>query len=276
MTTIDAAEMRVESLRRYPVKSMLGESVARLFVDESGVDGDRRSAVIDTATGRIASAKQPRFWRALLKCSATWDTGRVVIGLPDATTAASDDDDIDDVLSQLLGRAVRLIDDRPLGASVERPDPDQVLDLGLDVEVDTPVLEIAQATPGNSFTDYAPLHAVTTATLEHIGAEAVRYRPNLVIATPAGYPPYAENQWMDRILTVGELRLRALSPTPRCVVPTLEHGALARAPHALRIPAAENRVEALDLGVLPCVGIYLEALAPGTVHIGDPVATEQL
>ena len=106
MTTVDAAVMRVQSLRRYPVKSMLGESVERLFVDESGADGDRRSAVIDTVTGRIASAKQPRFWRALLKCSATWDAGRVVIRLPDATTAAVDDDGIDDVLSRLLGRAV--------------------------------------------------------------------------------------------------------------------------------------------------------------------------
>jgi hypothetical protein len=28
--------MRVESLRRYPVKSMLGENVNSLFVDEGG------------------------------------------------------------------------------------------------------------------------------------------------------------------------------------------------------------------------------------------------
>ena len=41
------------------------------------------------------------------------------------------------------------------------------------------ILRIAKATPGDSFTDEAPLHAITTATLEHIGVEALRYRPNL-------------------------------------------------------------------------------------------------
>jgi hypothetical protein len=38
----------------------------------------------------------------------------------------------------------------------------------------------------------APRHAMTTATLERVGVEALRYRPNLVIVTPSGCPPYAE------------------------------------------------------------------------------------
>ncbi|GLP75528.1 hypothetical protein TUM20983_26380 [Mycobacterium antarcticum] len=61
-----------------------------------------------------------------------------------------------------------------------------MLEFGLDAEVDAPLLELAEATPGDSFTDFAPVHAVTTATLERIGTEAERYRPNLVIATPPG------------------------------------------------------------------------------------------
>lgn len=263
--------MRVGSLHRYPVKSMLGETVTALFVDERGAEGDRRLALIDVSTGHIASAKQARLWRALLQCSASSVAGRVRIRLPDGTTVAADENGVDEVMSRLLGRPVRLADRRPQGASVERADPEQVLDLGVDAEVDAPILEIAQATPGDSFTDLAPLHAITTATLDRIGVDAVRYRPNLVINTPPGYPAYSESAWTGHILTVGEARLRSMGATPRCVVPTLEHGVLPRAPHALRIPAAENRVEALGLGVLPCVGTYLEVLDNGTIRTGDPV-----
>ncbi|BBY20353.1 MOSC domain-containing protein [Mycobacterium stomatepiae] len=263
--------MRVESLRRYPVKSMLGEAVETLFVDERGAEGDRRLALVDTATGHVASAKQARLWRDLLKCTANGDTGRVSIGLPDGTTIAADDPEVNEMLSRLLGRSVRLVSKRPDGATVERPDPEQLLELGLDADVAGRILEIGLGTPGDSFTDDAPLHAITTATLEHIGAEALRYRPNLVIATPGDCPPYVENDWIEREFGIGEVRLRGLELTPRCVVPTLEHGPLPKSPQALRMPAAENRLAAGTCGVAACAGIYFKATTPGVIRVGDRV-----
>lgn len=272
MTTHEApVRMRVESLRRYPVKSMLGEVVSSMFVDERGADGDRRLALIDAETGRVASAKQPRLWRRLLQFTASRDDGRVRIQLPGGTSVAADEPGVDELLSQLVGRPVRLVRKRPQGAMLERPDPEKVLELGEDADVDARIVEIAQATPGDSFTDLAPLHAITTATLDRIGTEALRYRPNIVIATPPGYPPYAENDWVGRELSVGETRMHVLKPTSRCALPTLEHGPLPRAPHALRTPVAENRVESPGSGMLPCAGVYLEVLAEGTIHTGDPV-----
>ena len=263
--------MRVESLHRYPVKSMLGESVDSLFVDDQGAHGDRAMALIDDETGRVASAKQARLWRDLLKCRAYVDAGRVSIQMPDRTSAVADRDQLDELLSVLVARPVHLIDRRPRGAAIERADPDQVLDRGVDAEVDAPLLELAQATPGSSFVDFAPLHAITTATLEHIGAEAERYRPNLVIATPPGHPPYCENSWVGNALAVGDIRLDVLGPTPRCVVPTLEHGRLPRAPHALRTPAADNLVDSFDFGLLPCAGVYLAVRNEGTLRADDSI-----
>jgi uncharacterized protein len=272
---VATVQMRVDSLRRYPVKSMLGETVNSLFVDETGAEGDRRLALVDAVTGHVASAKQARLWRGLLKCTAKAGTGRVSIGLPDGTDVAADDPGVDELLSRLLGRPVRLISKRPDGATLERPDPERLLELGLDAdfaEVGGRILEIAQATPGDSFTDDAPLHAITTATLEHIGVDALRYRPNLVIATPAGYPPYAENDWIGKEFDVGEARLRGLAATTRCVVPTLEHGSLPRAPHALRTPAVENRWEAGGSGAQPCAGVYFGVVAEGVIRVGDRVS----
>ena len=263
--------MRVQSLFRYPVKSMLGEALDSLLIDERGAEGDRRLALVDAVTGRVATAKHPRLWRGLLRFSASGGPGQVRIELPDGSSVPANERGIDELLSELLGRPVRLAAERADGASVERPAPEDVLEQGVEAEVEYATLEIAQGTPGNSFHDYAPLHLITTATLGRIGAEAVRYRPNLVVSTPPDYPAYAENDWVGRELTVGGTRLRAVLPTPRCAVPTLEHGTLPRAPHAVRIPMAENRVDVPGFGVLPCAGVYLEVLTPGTIHTADPV-----
>lgn len=57
---------RVEALWRYPVKSMLGEPLQVARVGRSGLLGDRDYALWDHATGRVASAKNPRLWQNLL------------------------------------------------------------------------------------------------------------------------------------------------------------------------------------------------------------------
>ena len=101
-----------------------------------------------------------------------------------------------------------------------------------------------------------------------------------MVTTPPGFPAYAENDWVGRELSIGRpghaaadgVRLRGALPTPRCAVPTLEHGPLPRAPHAVRTPMAENRVDVPGFGVLPCAGVYLDVLAAGTIHTGDLVS----
>jgi uncharacterized protein YcbX len=267
--------MRVHSLHRYPVKSMLGESVERLRIDAEGAEGDRRLALIDTETGHLASAKQPRLWRILLQCNAVSESGRVSIQLPDGSTIDSDDPDADERLSRLVGRQVRLIRQRPEGATLERPDPEKVLESGLDAEVDGRILVIGRTTPGGSFTDDAPVHVITTATVDHIGVEALRYRPNIVIATPPDYPPYRENDWVGKQVTIGSTRAEVVDVTSRCVVPTLEHGTLPRAAEALRTPTAENRIHTGTSGItrLPCAGAYIRVLdGAGVIAVDDPVA----
>ncbi len=260
----------VAAMRRYPVKSMLGEETAQLVLGEGGVDGDRALALLDVETGRVATAKHPRLWRSLLQFGAVLDGAAVRITLPDGSVVGSDDAAVDGLLSAAIGRRVHLAGVRPAGATVARPAPEDVLDRGVDADVPFAELEIAQGTSGTTFVDYAPVHLITTATLERIGTEAVRYRPNLVVATPAG-AAYAENGWVGREIAVGDVLLRGTLPTPRCSVPTLEHGALPRAAHAVRTPMAENRVDVEGFGVLPCAGVYAEVLRGGTVRAGDPV-----
>ncbi|MBY8874608.1 MOSC domain-containing protein [Micromonospora sp. PLK6-60] len=254
---------------------MLGERLDAVEVTVLGVAGDRRLALRHRVSGRIASAKDPRRWRALLSLRATGGTPDTVrVTLPDGRWVDADDATADAVLSAALGEPVTLIDQVPPGAVLDRADPDEVLTAGVAASVPVRESPLGAAAPPGSFADFAPVHLVTTASLARVGVtDAVRYRPNLVVAE-AGAGGFVENEWVGRELCIGsELVLRVIAPTPRCAVPTLAHGALPRAPDALRAPARLNRIEPLPrLGPQPCLGAYAQVVRPGPVAVGDRVA----
>ncbi|WP_317620361.1 MOSC domain-containing protein [Streptomyces sp. CBMA156] len=259
----------VERLRRYPVKGLLGEELDRAEVTGRGLAGDRERALLDLATGRVASAKRPRLWAGLLGYTARTTTdGRVAVSGPDGRGADERE------LSEALGREVALIDERPPGATVERAVPEEVLARGSAAETDFTVNELGRAAPDGGFFDFAPLHLITTSTLRATGSEAERYRPNLVVRTEG--EGYVENTWVGRELAIGPtLRLRVIAPTPRCAVPTLRHGPLPRRPEALRVPAERNRVVPLDgMPALPCAGVYARVVVPGVIRTGDRITMD--
>lgn len=267
--------MRIATMWRYPVKSMLGEPLAAAHLDAAGVERDRGLALIDATTGLVATAKHPRLWRELLQFSAAVDGDEVVINAPAGWTAASRSPGIDDRLSAALGRPVRLAAERPDAATVERPDPEDVLAHGVEAEVAAPTTRIGAGSPGATFVDHSPVHVVTSATLDGIGVDQVRYRPNLVVETAPGTDAFVENGWVGRELHIGaEVVLRVTLPTPRCSVPTLEHGLLGRAPDAVRTPMRENRIDVPGFGKLPCAGCYAVVVRPGTVRVGDVVTVD--
>ncbi|MEH1017685.1 MOSC domain-containing protein [Micromonospora sp. CPCC 206060] len=137
---------------------------------------------------------------------------------------------------------------------------------------------LAGAAPEGTFFDFAPIHLVTSASLDRLAAlgtghpvAPVRYRPNLVIRT--GNDGFVENEWVGRDVEIGDtLLLRIVAPTPRCAVPTLAHGSVPADLDALRIAARHNRVAPVpELGPQPCVGAYAQVVRPGSIRVGDPV-----
>lgn len=259
----------VTHLRRYPVKSMLGQDLSEAVVTPSGVDNDRAFALIDLETGRVASAKQPRLWRELLQCSAAWDGASLVVTLPDASTLSTADGPLDAALSELVRRRVELAHTRPDGAALARPAPEAVIEHGVTADVPYEMIEIGQGSTGRTFVDYAPISLITTSTLAHLGTEWVRYRPNVVVAGSPDDQPFAENDWVGREIRLGPVRVRGLIPTPRCAIPTLAHGALPRRVDAVRKLLTDNRIELAGFGLAPCAGIYAEVIEGGTIHPGD-------
>ncbi|GLZ81119.1 molybdenum cofactor biosynthesis protein [Actinorhabdospora filicis] len=254
--------MHLSSLHRYPVKSLLGESLQRAHLTETGLDGDRRYALLDTATGLIASAKHPRLWRSLLTAKAEGDLTVHING------RAFTREDAGKALNELTGRDVTLIDTPPATAQLHRAVPEKLLDEGVE-EFTTSTL--GAILPGTFF-DFGPVHVITTATLRSIGEHAghdiapARYRPNLVIDTDT--PGYPEDTWDE--ITVGPVKLKAIVPSPRCVVPTLAHGDLPPDPDAMCVLAKHHRVET-EYGVFATAGAYFSVLEPGDVRLGDAV-----
>lgn len=264
-------------LRRYPVKSMLGEELRACDVTGRGLAGDRVLGVVYRETGKVASAKNPRLWRAMLRLAAA-SGADVKITFPDGTDMASGDPGIDTALSEFLGHTVTLTATPPSNATLDRADPEQVLLDGVEAEVRVVVGQLGGASPQGTFFDFAPLHLLTTSTLDRIAelsphgtVELERYRPNMVIRTMV--PGFAENDWQGRDLRIGtDLVVRVMARTARCAIPTLEHGDLPRDLAALRVPAVHNRISPLDdVGPQPCAGVYAKVLRPGRVRVGDTV-----
>ena len=112
----NATQGSVASLWRYPVKSMQGEELTATEVTERGLLGDRAYALVDSADGKAATAKNPRKWPTLFAFRATLiesprpdaSVPPVRITLPDGTTVTSQQADLNQLLSKALNRTVNL------------------------------------------------------------------------------------------------------------------------------------------------------------------------
>ena len=104
----------VVSLWRYPVKSMMGEELNASDITDHGLLGDRSLALIDSETGKVVSAKNPRKWPTMFDFRAVFTTPPVLgsplppvrVTLPDGVSVTSDDARFAELLTGALGRSV--------------------------------------------------------------------------------------------------------------------------------------------------------------------------
>jgi uncharacterized protein YcbX len=273
----------VVSILRYPVKSMMGEELSVAEVSETGFRGDRAYALIDNATGKIASAKNPRKWQRLFDCYARFiepprhghPLPPVWIMLPDGSNISSDQHNASATLSRFFQREVTLAKIAPESPVLEEYWPD--ID-GLAHRETVTDESIALSSPKGSFFDYAVAHVITTNTLNRLRErypqgrfEARRFRPNIVITVGKGEADFVENSWVDQDVLIGEtLLLRVTNPCPRCVMTTLPQADLPQDHGILRAIAEVNQPYVPALGQpMPSVGVYANVLHSGTVRRGD-------
>lgn len=225
--------MHVASLRRYPVKSLVGESLEVADVVQRGLRGDRLWAVVDE-DGKLGSGKSSRRFRkmeGLLDLVASYDGDVPLVRFPDGRVIRGDDPEIDAAVSEHVGRPVALAREGEV-----------------------------------SHFDDGPVHLVTTASLraveQRLGepVDPRRFRPNLVVDT-GDLAGMVEDTWLGRRVAVGEVVLEVTDRMPRCVMVNLPQIGLG----ATRVLDVVGELNDAHLGVLATV------VTPGRVRVGDPV-----
>lgn len=262
------------ALWRYPVKSMMGEELNAVEVTERGLLGDRAFALLDASDGKVASAKHPRKWARLFDCRAAFvepprPGGKIPpvrITLPDGDIVTSEQKEVSQILTGVLGREVALAAAAPSAPSLEEYWPDMEGLAHRETVTD-------EAMPSGTFFDCAVVHVLTTATIDRLRElypegrfEVRRFRPNIVVELASGEKGFAENAWIGHTLAIGEaVRLTVTGPCPRCVMTTLPQGDLPRDPGILRAAAQNNKAN---------VGVYATVQRGGMIRRGDPVRVE--
>ena len=107
----------VKEICRYAVKSMAGERLEECTVGTLGIPGDRGWAIRDETTGEITNGKRfPLLMQSAARYREPPAVGfipHVDIVLPDGTAVGSDASDVNERLTQLLGKRVSLWPLRP-------------------------------------------------------------------------------------------------------------------------------------------------------------------
>ena len=285
----------VAGLSRFPVKSMRGERIEQADATARGLVGDRAYALIETETGKVVSAKSVRHFPDVLGCRAEFveppqldrDLPPVRITLPDGTTAHSDSNDCDRVLSAHFRREVRLAHAAPEDFTIDMYHPDIE---GADAagRRDTVVEQklgsayfhqAGRASPvhAGAFFDLFPLTVLTTSTLKRLNElqpttrfDERRFRMNVIIdSVEAGF---VENEWVGHQLVIGDgVRVDVKILDARCVMTTLAQEDLPADSSVLKGLVAHNRRQLGGAGQYPCAGVYAVVTEPGAVRVGDPV-----
>lgn len=281
----------VQRIFRYPVKSMLGEELTSVQVDETGVVGDHTWALVETETGKLANAKNPRKWGHLLKYRAEYveepvrgaELPAMRFTFPDGTVVLSTDPDIDGKLSASIGHEVKL---KHMG-EVESTTSEMIwLDMlgkttfsanGAENEHGEHQIDFDLAGPPGRSYDLGNMHVLTTSSLaraRELNPEANfdprRYRPNFLIETAE--EGFVEAGWFEKTLNIGSVSSTVIMNAVRCIMTTLAHDELPVDRKTLRTLVKHNTLHVEPFGDWACFGIYADVTTVGSVSVGSPAS----
>ncbi|HMG25403.1 MAG TPA: MOSC domain-containing protein [Acidimicrobiia bacterium] len=281
----------IDSVWRYPAKSMMGDCFSSVPVGEGGVVGDRGWAVRDEKRGGIRGAKKIG---GLMRLHARYveepqpggSPPPIEVTAPDGQRVRSDDDDVHTRLSRFLDHPVTLwplqpkedLDHYRRGA----PDTDDVgaemrAMFGRDPGEPLPTFEgipldvlVEYESPPGTYFDAFPVHVVTDRSLATLAALAPdsefdvrRFRPNVVVAVEPGVDgEFPEQSWIGQRLDVGDAELEVTAACPRCVMVTRD---------LAELPADRQVLRAIVRHADQNIGVYANVVRRGTLQTGAAV-----
>jgi uncharacterized protein YcbX len=283
-------QTRVGSVReilRYPVKSMLGESLQSTTLGEKGIPWDRAWAIRDEVRGGIQGGKKIA---GLMRCAArypaasgTGDAPAPEIELPNGDRVRADDPAAAKRVGQAVEREVTIWPLQPAESldhyrrsPPDNPDMEQELRTIFAREPGEPLPDLGafsaeilqyESPPGTYF-DAFPLLLLSQQSLDTLAAAAPdsqidirRFRPNLLVDVEAaeGLP---EQDWIGKRLKLGNAILAIAMTCPRCVMTTRGFADLPNDPGVMRALVKRTNGN---------LGVYATVEVAGQVHRGDPI-----
>ncbi len=191
----------VAEVWRYPVKSMAGERLDACLITRTGLEGDRRWALVDGVANRAGKLLTIRQDERLMTYRARLADDSVEVVTPDGDT--------------------RRLDDRMVAHLAEQTARPLTL----------------RDTAGANFDD-SPVLVVSLASVAAFGLEAGfpldhrRFRANLYLD---GLEPEEELRWLGRRIRAGDAELEVIKRCDRCVVITRDPDTTMATPELLRI-----------------------------------------
>ena len=227
----------VSDLWRYPVASMSGERLRRVFVGPLGLVGDRQCTVVDGATGEpLVAVREPALLRYRARCDDPGTGSGVEVDAPSGAVLPWDDVRLADEVHRDLGR-----------------------------EDDGPVAIIRAAQGAHAAQPVALLTEETIRRVSQWAGEDVdrrRLRPNLVVdcGDDVAFP---EDDWRGLRLRIGSAtEIEVVAATRRSGVLSRDPDTAERDTRAHAAVARERRNH---------VGACCRVVRAGWVAVGDPV-----
>ena len=270
----------VATVYRYPVKSMMGETLSEADIGEAGIPGDRGWAVRDEQRGGIRGGKKiPQ----LMTLAAKSGTAAPLITAADGNSASASYERINDWLSDKLNHPVTLwpllpanqLDHYRRGAP-DTEDFEQELRAVFGRLPDEPLPDLAgfeellefESPPGTYF-DAFPISIISQQSLNTMNQlegesrfDVRRFRPNLLVDVPGSDHPFPEQAWVGKTLAIGTVTLKIDTTCPRCAMTTHGFDDLPQDPQIMRKLIANSEGN---------LGIYASVVKVGKVATGDSV-----
>jgi len=300
----------VKQITRYAVKSMAGEKLDECSVGLLGIPGDRGWAIRDETSGEITNGKK---FPVLMQCAARYREPpqadfipHVDMVFPDGSPVGSDANDVNQRLSELLGKSVSLWPLQPaeneehyrrksktarlfgklarlrafraaLPALTSFGPANQQLREGFSREPGEPLPDLSTlpaeliefTSPRGTYFDAFPIHVLTTASLETMA----RLNPAARWEVRRFRPNFLIETRPDiKGLVEAEWdgrKLRIGSVELKCELPTVRCGMTIQAQAGLEKDPSILRTIVKDAD--QNLGVYASVVSAGEVRVGDPV-----
>ena len=230
----------IREVRRFPVKSMRGESLPAATVTLQGVIADRRYAFVQKASRSSFPWLTARELPDMLRYHPTVEHAsakevEVTVTTPEGKKFPIQSDALRELLESRSGRELFLLYDYR-----------------------------------GSF-DVAPISVISRQTIARIAEESqtvedpLRFRPNVLIDLEGG-EAFEELNWVGRIVHLGDTaRIAIIKVDERCMMITLDPETAKPSTAILRSVVQQHN---------QCAGVYAAVLTPGEIRVGDKVSLE--